>query len=72
MKMTKAKLLELLDDIDDDDEVLIISQPTSKHPTTYRIDASGSSQYGDKLYLVEGSQVGYTDGEIRNAFQLGY
>lgn len=70
--MTKAELLELLEDIDDDDEVVIISQPFSKHPTTYRIDKVSSSQHRDKVYLVEGPQVGYTDREVIEDLQLRY
>lgn len=72
MKLTKAKLLEILDDIDDNDEVVLISAPDSRHPITYHLDASRSGQYADKVYLVEGPQIERTDSEIRNAFQLGY
>lgn len=70
--LTKAKLLEILEDIDDNDEVVLISQPDSKHPYTYHLDASRSGQYDDKVYLVEGSQIERTDSEIKNAFQLAY
>jgi hypothetical protein len=70
--MNKAELLKLLDDIDDEDEVVIISQPFSKHPTTYGIDKTSSSQYADKVYLVEGPQIGYTDREVVEGLQLRY
>ena len=59
--MTKIELLEILEDIEDDEDIVLVSQP-GRHPLKYYLE--DAIEYEGKLYLVEGIQIGYLESEI--------
>lgn len=68
--MNKRELLNILEDVDDDAKIFLISQPM-RHSLVYGISAWYSGAAGnDDVYLVEGSQVGYLDSEVREELNL--
>ena len=59
--MTKIELLEILEDVEEDEDIILVSQPSSRPLKYYLEDAV---EYEGKLYLIEGSQLGYLESEI--------
>ena len=63
IKMTVAELIEELKYMDQGAEVRIAQQPS----WPFEYDLNGVVESGEKVWIIEGDQVGYLDRDVQDA-----
>jgi hypothetical protein len=66
--VTVAELKKILEHCNDGDEVVLVSQPYRTSPLEYQL--YDADVLRDKVYLIEGDQVGYLENRTRRELGL--